>query len=46
MEKLYKMSHAKYCTSHDIRLLLSFFFAKNTKMKTIRDEKLNVTSFH
>lgn len=42
-EKLSENFHGKYCISHDIKLLLSFFFAENTKMKTIREE-LKITS--
>lgn len=43
-EKLSENFHSKYCISHDIKLLLSFFFAENTKMKTIREEELKITS--
>lgn len=46
MEKLYRRSHVKYCASDDITLLLSLSFAKNTKMITIRDEKLKIISFY
>lgn len=43
-EKLSENFHSKYCISHDIKLLLSSFFAENTKMKTIREEELKITS--
>lgn len=45
-ENFNEIFHGKYCTSHDIRLLLSVFFAKNTKMKTIREEDPKITSFY
>jgi len=46
MEKLHKISHGKYCISHEITWLPSLSFAKSTKMKTIKDAELKIIYFH